>query len=166
MYFNNIMLRVLLFVTLFNFVVSFRLTHQEQKIHDAILKKMSLTNCIKLIPLAERIAMGNDMSAYDASGFYQSFWNGVSKYQFVKITCNKNETWTDPFTNAIYQVPDQIAGLIKIQDHPPEIQSTTYFNTYERLLDATAYVPKNDYSVGMFSNTNTMNKTLDSMLKG
>ena len=163
---NNIMQQIILLITLLNLGVSFRLTQQEQKIHDAILKKMSLTGCINLIPLAEQVVMGYDMSKYDASGFYQSFRDGIGRYQFVKITCNKNETWKNPFTNAIYQIPDQIAGPIKIQDHPPEIERTTYFNTYERLIEATAYVPKNNYLVGMFSNTNTMNKTLDSMLKG
>lgn len=161
-------IKIMLFITLLNLVDSFRLSHQEQNIHNAILKKMSLTNCYNLIPITEKIAVGYDMSKYDASGFYQSFWDGISKYQFVKITCEKNQTWTNPFTNITYQVPDQISGpnAIKIQENPPKIQSTHYFNTYERLIGTTAYVSKDSYLVGMFSNTVTMTKALDSMMKG
>jgi hypothetical protein len=121
-----------------------------------------LSGCINPIQPTQQIATCYDMSKYEASGFYQTFWDGISKNQFVKITCNNNKTWTNSLTNVTYQVPDQIQTLE--QNNSP-IQSTAFFNTYDQLINALSYVSKDVYSVGMFSNTVTINKTLESILK-
>jgi hypothetical protein len=59
---NSILHKIMLFIQLLNLVGAFRLSPQEQNIHDEILKKMSFTNCHNLIPMTDKIATGYDMS--------------------------------------------------------------------------------------------------------
>jgi hypothetical protein len=159
---------IMLFIQFLSLTSAFKLSQQENNIHNAILRKMSLTNCQNLIPMTDKIATGYDMSKFDASGFYQPIWTGGSKFPFIKITCDNNQTWINPFTKITYSVPDQIPGseAIKMQGGSARIQSTSYFNTYDRLITTTTFVSRDSYLFGMFSDTITMTKTTDSMMRG
>jgi hypothetical protein len=88
--------------------------------------------CHLLPPGLERLRHGVDAETFDMFPPDLSAPEGFVKPIF-DFTCNQNKKWMDPYTNTVYDLPDQVASITK-EDSESMNQNIDFHNDYQNIL--------------------------------
>lgn len=118
-------------------------------------------SCKNLVPGLEKISSGVDVSTLDILPVTTQFDKGFGR-SILSYTCANNKKWKDPFSNRIYNLPDQISSINELPGSIFEAKSS-YNMDFESIKQSMAVDVGIEFLPGMFSASSSYQRSLYSM---
>jgi hypothetical protein len=78
-----------------------------------IIQKCYSAAACQLLPTGlERLALRVDATIFDMFALDLTSANGYV-HSIFDFTCDQKKKWTNPYTNQVYDLPDQVASIVK-----------------------------------------------------